>query len=64
VEDGHVWRVITVTFPAEIHTHSRRQVFYVGDDGLIRRHDYTAEEFGHGPNQPITGTTTTTSPAS
>jgi hypothetical protein len=45
-EGGHVWRTLTLTFPAEIHTHSRLQVFYVGDDGLIRRHDYTAEEFG------------------
>jgi hypothetical protein len=45
-ERDHVWRTLTVTFPAEIHTHSRRQVFYVGEDGLVRRHDYTAEEFG------------------
>jgi len=46
VEDGQVWRRLAVTFPADVHTHSRQQVFYVGDDGLIRRHDYTAEEFG------------------
>jgi hypothetical protein len=46
VENGQEWRTLMVTFPAEIHTHSRSQVFYVGDDGLIRRHDYTAEEFG------------------
>jgi hypothetical protein len=46
VEHGHVWRRLGVTFPSHIHTHSRRQVFYVSDDGLIRRHDYTAEEFG------------------
>src|SRR5262249_26958435 len=45
-ERGEVWRTLAVTFPAEIHTHSGDQVFYVGDDGLIRRHDYTAEEFG------------------
>jgi hypothetical protein len=45
-EDGHVWRTLAVSFPAKIHTHSRRQVFYVDDGGLIRRHDYTAEEFG------------------
>ena len=45
-EHGHVWRRLAVTFPADVHTHSRQQVFYVGDDGLIRRHDYTAEEFG------------------
>jgi hypothetical protein len=46
VENGQVWRRLAVTFPPDIHTHSRRQVFYAGDDGLIRRHDYTAEEFG------------------
>jgi hypothetical protein len=46
VERGEVWRRLAVTFPADVHTHSRQQVFYVGDDGLIRRHDYTAEEFG------------------
>ena len=46
VEQGQVWRRLAVTFSDEIHTHSRRQVVYVGDDGLIRRHDYTAEEFG------------------
>ena len=46
VEHGHVWRRLAVTFPADLHTHSRQQVVYVGNDGLIRRHDYTAEEFG------------------
>ena len=46
VEHGQVWRRLAITFPADVHTHSRQQVFYVGDDGLIRRHDYTAEEFG------------------
>ncbi len=46
VEHGQVWRRLAVTFPAGVHTHARQQVFYVGDDGLIRRHDYTAEEFG------------------
>ena len=41
-----MWRRLAVTFPAAIHTHSRHQAVYVGDDGLIQRHDYTAEEFG------------------
>src|SRR5215469_18822381 len=45
-EHGQVWRRFAVTFPAEVHTHSRQQVYYVSDDGLIRRHDYIAEEFG------------------
>jgi hypothetical protein len=46
VEQGEVWRTLAVTFPTNVQTHSREQVFYVGEDGLIRRHDYTAEEFG------------------
>ena len=46
VEHGQVWRRLAITFPADVHTHSRQQVYHVGDDGLIRRHDYTAEEFG------------------
>ena len=45
-EHGQVWRRFAITFPADVHTHSRQQVYYVSDDGLIRRHDYTAEEFG------------------
>jgi hypothetical protein len=45
-ERGEVWRTLAVTFPAEIDTHSRQQTFYIGGDGLIRRHDYVAEEFG------------------
>lgn len=45
-ESGEVWRRLAVTFPAGYHTHSRQQVFYFGADGLLRRQDYTAEEFG------------------
>ena len=47
-EGGEVWRRLAVTFPAELHTHSRQQVFYFSADGLLRRLDYTAEEFGEG----------------
>jgi hypothetical protein len=35
-----------VSFPPEIHTHSRRQTFYVDAAGLIRRHDYVAHPIG------------------
>jgi hypothetical protein len=42
-EDG---RALHVTFPEGFPTHSREQSFQVGDDGLIVRHDYTAEVFG------------------
>jgi hypothetical protein len=43
VEDGERWRRIAVTFPEHVHTHSREQVFYLDANGVIRRHDYTAE---------------------
>jgi len=45
-EDGEHWRRLAVTFPEHVHTHSRRQVFYIDANGLIRRHDYTAEPIG------------------
>jgi hypothetical protein len=37
---------LTVDFPSEIHTHCRRQTFYLDRSGLIVRHDYTAEVAG------------------
>jgi hypothetical protein len=47
VENGEHWRRLAVTFPEHVHTHSREQVFYIdANDGLIRRHDYTAEPIG------------------
>ncbi len=45
-EDGETWERIGVRFPASVHTHSREQVFYVDEQGRIRRHDYTAEPAG------------------
>jgi hypothetical protein len=42
-EDGQSWRRLHVTFPAAIATHNPEQVFYFGDDGLLRRLDYTVE---------------------
>jgi hypothetical protein len=45
-ERNQIWRPLAVTFPADLHTHSRRQIFYFGENALLRRQDYTAEEFG------------------
>jgi hypothetical protein len=45
-EDGQTWRRLLATFPASITTHSAEQVFYFGDDGLLRRLDYTVEADG------------------
>lgn len=51
LEQGReAWRRLAVTFPEELHTHSRQQVFYFDADGLLRRQDYTAEEFGQRAN--------------
>jgi hypothetical protein len=37
---------LQVTFPADVPTHSRQQIFYFDDDRLLRRLDYTAEVVG------------------
>ncbi len=37
---GETWTKVRVTFPPEVATHSPRQTFYFGADGLLRRHDY------------------------
>lgn len=37
---------LVVHFPPAIRTHSPRQVLHIGPDRLIRRHDYTALDFG------------------
>ena len=44
---GESLRRVEVTFPKDIHTHSRLQTFYLDNRDRIRRHDYTAEVFGH-----------------
>lgn len=48
-ENGETWRLLRVTFPAGIITHSTEQTFYVGADGLLRRHDYDADVLGGSP---------------
>lgn len=45
-EKGEHWRRLAVTFPPDLPTHSREQVFYFDAAGLLRRLDYTAEPFG------------------
>jgi hypothetical protein len=45
-EDGESWRGLRVRFPDDIPAHSREQLYYFDDRGLIRRNDYTAEVFG------------------
>jgi hypothetical protein len=42
-ENGEAWRPLRLTFSDRIATHSKVQTIYVGDDGLLRRHDYAVE---------------------
>ena len=42
-ERDEIWRVLEVTFPDYIGTHSRVQQFYYDKDFLLRRMDYKAE---------------------
>ncbi len=45
-ENGETWRGLRVRFPEDVPAHSREQRYYFGDDGLLRRNDYTAEVIG------------------
>ncbi|WGS47313.1 hypothetical protein LFL97_39810 (plasmid) [Burkholderia sp. JSH-S8] len=45
-ENGETWRRLKVTFPDSIASHSREQVSHFGEDGLLRRHDYTVDVMG------------------
>ncbi|GAA3475986.1 hypothetical protein [Streptomyces yanii] len=49
IENGEEWSRLKVTFPDDVATHSQEQLFYFGSDGLLRRHDYTAEVINAGP---------------
>ena len=48
-EKSEVWRRLKVTFPPEIATHSKVQIFYFDVRGLLRRHDYDTEVLGGAP---------------
>ena len=41
--EGETLRGVSVRFPESVHTHSREQRFYFGEDGLLRRHDYDVD---------------------
>jgi hypothetical protein len=43
---GETWRRLEAHFPANLDTHSPRQVFYYDAALRLRRHDYTAEIIG------------------
>jgi hypothetical protein len=46
-ENNEIWRRLKVTWPKDIHTHSREQTFYFDSEGLIRRLDYQVEVAGN-----------------
>ena len=48
-ENGETWRRLKATFPPGVATHSTVQIFYVGSDGLLKRHDYDADVLGGSP---------------
>lgn len=45
-EGDERWRVLRVTFPPGIVSHSAGQEFYFGEDNLLRRHDYRVDVAG------------------
>lgn len=46
---GETWRRLEVTFPEDIKSHTRKQVFCFGPDGLLRRHDFTIDVIAGAP---------------
>ena len=48
---GETWRRLEVTFPSDIKSHSRKQVFCFGPDGLLRRHDFTIDVIAGAPSE-------------
>jgi hypothetical protein len=48
-EQGETWRRLKVKFPPYIASHITEQTFYLGEDGLLRRHDYEVEISGNAP---------------
>ena len=45
-EDGEVWRPLRAIFPDNIASHTREQISYFGEDGLLRRHEYVVDIMG------------------
>ena len=48
---GETWRRLEVTFPDDIKSHTRKQVFCFGPDGLLRRHDFTIDIIAGAPSE-------------
>lgn len=48
---GEMWRRLEVTFPEDIKSHSRKQVFCFGPEGLLRRHDFRIDVIAGAPSE-------------
>ena len=48
-ENRELWRPLKVTFPGHVTSHTREQVSYFGNDGLLRRHEFTIDILGGAP---------------
>lgn len=47
--EGQSLRGLAVRFPEGVHSHTREQRFYFGDDRLLRRHDYEVDVWADTP---------------
>jgi hypothetical protein len=45
-EEGESWRPLKITFPAHIATHTKEQIAFFGQDGLLRRLEYSVDVLG------------------
>ncbi|MFE4995517.1 hypothetical protein ACFRH4_30010 [Streptomyces mirabilis] len=48
-DNGQTWRVLSVTFPDSVDTHSKAQLYYFDDAALLRRMDYQPKVNGDAP---------------
>jgi len=48
-ENWETWRKLLVRFPDHIPTHTKEQVFYFAEQGLLRRVDYALDVAGGAP---------------
>jgi len=45
-EEAEEWRPLKAIFPDDIASHTREQISYFGEDGLLRRHEYCVDIMG------------------
>jgi hypothetical protein len=49
MHEDETLRGLAVCFPEGVHSHTREQRFYFGEDGLLRRHDYEVDVWADTP---------------